>query len=401
MKILLITGKSADREVREVAGRFGCDVYVAPSDLASLLTPEMISKGVKKNHDMIIVPGLVKADLIALEKKSGVETFRGPKDIADLELLLQNIDKISLSKEIPADELLSEFKKKRALEEIERVNSPRYAKKMLGKPRNISIGGLPVGKDFPIRVVSEIVDVGGKSLDEITRIAKYYVRSGADVIDLGFNEENPEKIREVIPALRTLNVPLSVDTMEKRNIECAIEEGIDLILSFDDALLKDFQNVGAGAVILPMKGGSIPEDPIERVEILSDNIALAEKRGFTKPIADPVLKPINLGLADSIVAYRLFGIENPDTLMLMGIGNVTELTDADSIGINAVLCGLAGECGADLVFTTEASSKTKGSVSELAEASKMMHLARMRGSPPKDLGLDLLKLKQKRKSSSR
>lgn len=396
MKILLITGKSKAKEVKKIAGRYGCDVHVAPVDLASLLSPEMIAKGIKKRHKMIIVPGLVKADLRQIEKETGVAAFKGPRDIADLALLLENIGSIKLSKDVPADGRLAEFKNKNALEEIGRVNSASYAKKMLKKPGNISIGNLAAGKGFPIRVVSEIVDVGGKSLSEVKRIAKYYVKSGADVIDLGFNEENPEKIREVVPALRELNVPLSIDTMEEKNIECAIDEGIDLILSFDDVLIKKFKNVAAGAVILPMKGGVIPDDPIERVEILGKNLALAEKRGFSRVIADPVLKPINFGLADSIVAYRLFGIENPDVPMLVGIGNVTELTDADSVGINAVLCGLASECGADLVFTTEASNKTKGSVSELATASKMMYLARMRGSPPKDLGLDLLNLKKKR-----
>lgn len=399
IRILLVTGKSAEKEVRKVAERFGCDVHVAPIDVATFLTSPMISGGVKKGHEMILVPGLVKADLEDLEKKTGVTTFRGPKDIADLEILLENIDKIPLSKEIPADELLLEFKEKKALEEIERVNSPQYAKKMLSKPGNISIGGLPVGKDFPIRVVAEIVDVGSKTLDEIIRIAEYYARSGADVIDLGFNEENPEKIREVVPALRTLGIPLSVDTMEEKNIECAIEEGIDLILSFDDALLNSFQNVDAAAVILPMKGGSIPEDPDERVEILNENLRLAKERGFTKLIADPVLKPLNFGLADSIIAYRKFGASTRDVPMLMGVGNVTELMDADSIGINAVLCGLASECGADIVFTTEASNKTKGCVKELSTASKMMYLSKKRGSPPKDLGLDLLILKEKRRKA--
>ncbi|MBU2560022.1 dihydropteroate synthase-like protein [archaeon] len=396
MKILLITGRSKEKEVRKIAKRFACDVHVAPVEVASLLTPDMIARGVKEGHKMIIVPGLVKVDLKRIEKEAGVAAFKGPRDIADLALLLENIDSIKLSKDVPADGQLAQFKREMARDEIERVNSAGYAKKMKGKPGNISIGGLAVGHDFPIRVVSEIVDVGGKPLDLVRRIAKYYVESGTDVIDLGFNEENPEKIKEVVPALRDLKIPLSIDTMEEKNIECAIDEGIDLILSFDDGLIKKFKNVEAGAVILPMKNGIIPDDPVERVEILGENIKLARKRGFKKPIADPVLKPINFGLADSIVAYRLFGIENPDIQMLMGIGNVTELTDADSPGINAVLCGLAGEVGAAMVFTTEASSKTKGSVAELATASKMMHLARIRGSPPKDLGLDMLRLKKKR-----
>jgi dihydropteroate synthase-like protein len=47
-------------------------------------------------------------------------------------------------------------------------------------------------------------------------------------------------------------------------------------------------------------------------------------------------------------------------------------------------------------LATEKSPKAKGTVRELVTASKMMFLAKKRGSVPKDLGLDLLVLKDKR-----
>jgi dihydropteroate synthase-like protein len=47
-------------------------------------------------------------------------------------------------------------------------------------------------------------------------------------------------------------------------------------------------------------------------------------------------------------------------------------------------------------LATEKSSKAKGSVRELVTASKMMFLAKKRDSVPKDLGLDLLVLKDKK-----
>ncbi len=82
----------------------------------------------------------------------------------------------------------------------------------------------------------------------------------------------------------------------------------------------------------------------------------------------------------------------------MGLGNVTELTDADSIGINAILAGIAMECGVSLLFITEASDKTRGSVRELKTASQMMFLAKSRKTTPKDLGIDLLTFKEKRRA---
>lgn len=71
--------------------------------------------------------------------------------------------------------------------------------------------------------------------------------------------------------------------------------------------------------------------------------------------------------------------------------------DVDSQGANLLLSVLASEVGASLLFTPEYSAKAIGSVHELAIASRMMALAQWRQTPPKDLGLDLLILKEKRR----
>jgi dihydropteroate synthase-like protein len=70
--------------------------------------------------------------------------------------------------------------------------------------------------------------------------------------------------------------------------------------------------------------------------------------------------------------------------------------DADSVGVNALLARLSSEVGASIVLATEKSDKAKGTVREEVTAVKMMFLAKKRGSVPKDLGLDLLVLKDKR-----
>jgi dihydropteroate synthase-like protein len=75
---------------------------------------------------------------------------------------------------------------------------------------------------------------------------------------------------------------------------------------------------------------------------------------------------------------------------------VVELLDADSIGMNALLAALAMEAGASVIFTSEHSDKTQGSVREMRRATEMMALSRDRPYP-KDLGIDLLKLKEKRR----
>ena len=75
---------------------------------------------------------------------------------------------------------------------------------------------------------------------------------------------------------------------------------------------------------------------------------------------------------------------------------MTELFDADSIGMNALLAGMAMEIGAAIIFTSEHSDKTLGSVREMRRATEMMVLAKDRPYP-KDLGIDLLVLKEKRR----
>jgi dihydropteroate synthase len=56
---------------------------------------------------------------------------------------------------------------------------------------------------------------------------------------------------------------------------------------------------------------------------------------------------------------------------------------------------MGAEVGASVLFTPEYSEKARGSIRELRTASEMMLLAGARRSPPKDLGLDLLVLKEK------
>lgn len=43
----------------------------------------------------------------------------------------------------------------------------------------------------------------------------------------------------------------------------------------------------------------------------------------------------------------------PHTPIMMGIGNITELTDVDSAGINTLLLGICQELGIQSVLTTQ------------------------------------------------
>jgi dihydropteroate synthase-like protein len=156
-------------------------------------------------------------------------------------------------------------------------------------------------------------------------------------------------------------------------------------------------------VVLPsdMGQGFLPKGAEERVAFLHENIRTARDLGIEKVIADPVLEPtVKPGLLESLRAYQLFRQQDPTTPVLYGLGNVTELIDVDSPGVNGLLAALASEVGANLLFIPEYSAKAMGSVRETAQAARMMFLAKRRERPPKDLGVDLLLLKEKRRTEA-
>jgi dihydropteroate synthase-like protein len=238
----------------------------------------------------------------------------------------------------------------------------------------------------------------------VTRRAAYYESQGADIIDVGMlaRDPMPESIRGIVEAVRlATEMPISIDSLEPDEIVAAVDAGVDLVLSLDAGNIEEATPLlgDAAAVVLPtnMRDGVLPRDAHERVEMMHRNISLAREHGVENIIADLVVEPlVRPGLLEALKAFQLFHGEEPGMPIFFGIGNVTELIDADSTGVNAAVAALAAEVGADLLHVPEHSVKNRGGVREAVEASRMMFLAERRGTLPKDLGVDLLVLKEKR-----
>ena len=141
---------------------------------------------------------------------------------------------------------------------------------------------------------------------------------------------------------------------------------------------KAIAEAGAAAVVIPGERS------------LRENLSAAGAAGIEAVIADPILPPVGSGFTEALARFR-----DSECPLFFGAGNVVELLDADSIGANALLAGIAMELGAAVIFTNEHSDKTRGSVGEMRKATEMMVLARDRPYP-KDLGINLLVLKEKR-----
>lgn len=416
MKVLIITGKLASGTVREAvsASSHKIHVHVVNTPIAAFLTPRRIISELHKINfsdgapDVIIVPGLIPKDVKVVWEQTGIPAYKGPTDAADLPIVLDMLDELELSTRKPADRLIEEEQRRRALQFIEDFeNDTRKREMLLERDENILIGNLPVGRDFPMRVLAEVANAPlllkeGKLRERI----EYFIRSGADMIDLGMlaGEDNSDLLPEIIETARSAapNIPLSVDSLNPPEIEAAVECGVDMILSLDLGNYRDviqsLRKNSVPAVILPTdySEGWVPETVEERVEALEK---LKGKCRGIDVIADPVLDPVNSrSIVESVMACRMYTERNPDPVFF-GVGNVTELLDADSTGVNALLAGFGMELGVSILFTPEESGKALGSVHELSVASKMMFLARNRGSVPKDLGINLVLFKDKRKPS--
>jgi dihydropteroate synthase len=77
----------------------------------------------------------------------------------------------------------------------------------------------------------------------------------------------------------------------------------------------------------------------------------------------------------------------------MGVGNITELTSADSTGLNAVLLAICEEVGVRAVLTTEVTPWARGAVREIDIARRLMHHAVTHRIVPKGVDDRLLTLK--------
>ena len=409
MRYLLVTGELARGYVLRYAKLSGenFDVTSVPFPVAALLSPKNIINHLRKidvkRYDMILIPGLIRWNAKIVEDAVGIPTYKGPKDAADLPVIAEYLKKGGkLSYTKPACELVGIESTKDFIKEYNKYVKKDMAE--LKKGEYIKVRNLFISKKLPIRIMAEIVDAPKRTKNELLKIASQYIKNGADIIDIGMvaGEDHSKDIPSIINEIRRIgDVPLSIDTLSENEIISAVEAGIDIIVSLDRSLIKSIHDVVKNnvCVIIPYDYSEnyFPEEPDDRVGEMEENIRLARKYGIKKFLADLIVNPIHTpSLLKSIVSFYKFSIRNPNIQLFAGIGNVTELIDSDSHGVNALLVGLASELGVSILLTTEASDKTQGSVKEVSTAVKMMYMAKKKKVYPKNLGIDLFVIKEKR-----
>ena len=355
MRILLPTGAATAETVRRAAAGFDADVVVT-GKIASFLTPhalrDLITKG---TYDAVMVSGMCTVSFEQVERETGVPVYRGPRHAADLAGVLPLVGKVPLSRTVPADDFLAAGKAEDAKERVaaaENDAGPEFV-----------IRGVKIGGTSRMKVLAEIMDAHRE--EDIAGRVEQYFSCGADIVDLGFGfDATPDDVKRVFSEVEEIDRPLAVDTQDPDLIRAALFRA-DLVLSLQEANIpkvgKDVAQAGAAAVVVPGES------------TLTKNIARARRAGISCIIADPLLQPVGSGLVASLRQFKDYGCP-----LFFGAGNVVELLDADSIGVNALLAGMAMEAGASIIFTSEHSDKTRGSVKEMRRATEMMVLAQDR-----------------------
>lgn len=350
-RYLFVTGKLAEPALRRVLGdltsrvRIEAEVAVLPITVAALMTVDWVRRhlSVPAGVDVIVLPGLCRGEPEALAADVGREVRRGPKDLRDL---------------------------------------PELFGQSSGPPADYG--------SFDIEILAEINHASAKPIDHIRAEAERYRASGADVIDLGCDPGGPWRgVGQAVRALRDQGHRVSIDSFDPFEVEQALDAGAELVLSVNGS------NVGEAArwhrQWPQVEVVAIPDTPTDLAS-LDRTIVMLQEAGVPFRV-DPILEPIGLGFAASLGRYLEVRRRYPQVAMLMGVGNLTELTDADSAGINVLLAGFCQELGIRSVLTTEVINWARSSVRELDLARRLVYHAVRQRVPPKRLEPNLVLLR--------
>jgi len=345
---LFLTGHLAEKRLRTVlSGLSGLDFAWTVHDIgiqvAGLMTVELIRRRLPKDAlgaDRVIVPGHCRGDLETLDDEFALKFERGPEDLHDL-------------------------------------------------PAYLGIASQAVDlSQYDVQIFAEIVDAPLLPLESIVERARSFAADGADVIDLGCLPATPfPHLEEAIAALKTAGLRVSVDSADLEELRRGGRAGANFMLSLNDAtvaLANDFETV---PVLIPTESGDLDSlcRTAERLE-----------RQARPYILDSILDPIPFGFTASLLRYAELRRRLPTAEILMGVGNLTELTDADTTGLNALLFGMIAELGINHVLVVQKSPHCRCAVREADRARRLMHAAKTLQRLPNGIDSGLMALRDRR-----
>jgi dihydropteroate synthase len=362
--IVFLTGRLAQPSLERVLASiqppaFSYEVREIGLQVAGLMTTDMVRRRVaaplesapEKVHDAatpgaaprradrLLLPGRCRGDVDALSAHYGIPVQRGPEELKDLPQFF--------NREALAIDL----------------------------------------SEYDVAIFAEIVDAPRLSVEQIVARARQLAGDGADVIDLGCLPATPfAHLEDSVRALKAEGFAVSVDSMLTAELLRGGRAGADYLLSLKLDTLWVADECEATPVLIAREQTDM--------ESLHQAIERMQERG--KPfLADPILDPIPFGFTASLLRYHLLRQRFPEAPMMMGIGNVTELTEADTSGINALLFGACAELDIAAVLTTQVSPHARRAVKEADLARRIMHAAARHHTLPKGLNGGLMTVHDK------
>ncbi|AWU96063.1 DUF6513 domain-containing protein [Azospirillum ramasamyi] len=345
--ILFLTGSLAEDRLRQVLDSlaplpFEATIVNLGVKVAALATTEIVLRRLDsaRGADLILLPGRFRGDLAALAAHFGTAVERGPDELEDL---------------------------------------PQYFQRQ-ARPLDLS--------RHDTRIFAEIVDAPSRDTAAILAKAAELRADGADVIDLGcLPDTRFPHLEEAIGALHDAGFTVSVDSLNADELRRANRAGADYLLSLTEGTLHLADEGDAVPVLIP----TTPPD-LDSLDRAVDAMVRRNRRF----LVDPILEPIHHGFTDSLLRYRTVRERWPDAEILMGIGNVTELTDADTSGITAVLMGVVSELRIGNVLAVQVSPHCRRAIREFDAARRQFFAARAAHSMPRGFGSGLLCLRDRR-----
>lgn len=344
--IHFVTGRLAEAALREVVAKIVANrpmrysIGVMPITVAALMTPRWLIRHlvVPKEATVVIVPGYLDDHCQELEQTLGVSVVCGPRDLRQL----------------------PEF-----------FGGKSHADDVM--------------RDHDIRIIAEINHAARMSIKDLIATAKRMLADGADLIDIGCDPSSRwTTIGDAFAALADESIPVSVDTFDPWEAATACKQGARLVLSVNRSNRDAAIDWGAEVVAIP----DTPDD-LASLDLTVDFLV---KHNVPMRL-DPILEPIGMGFTQSLLRYVETRRRYPDTAMMMGIGNLSELTDVDSAGINLLLLAICQELSITSVLTTEVINWARSSVRECDLARRLVHYSIRHKTPPKRLDESLVMLR--------
>jgi dihydropteroate synthase-like protein len=340
--LLFLTGKLAEKQLRGILEKmqpeFTYTVHQLGVKVAALMTTDMIARRLKDTFgaNRVVLPGRCRGDVDALSKTLGLAVERGPEELKDLPMYFGK--------------------------EAHHYDLSRYS----------------------VKIFAEIVDAPNISVEEIVKRASYYKKNGADVIDIGcLPSTDFPHMEAAIQALKQNGFTVSIDSLNNDDLLRGGKAGADYLLSLHENTLWIADEVAAAPILIPETHEDLAS--LDR----SIKIMQGKNRLF---IVDPILDPIHFGFTESIVRYNEVRKKYPDIEIMMGVGNLTELTHADTAGMNALLLGICSELNINQILATEVSRHACRAVKEADKARRIMFAAKEQNTLPKHIDPSLMSL---------